>query len=170
MAFWIWPDCANSSNAVVVIRLPASHIQYYLSICQLLHCYLNSGRTHHHSDPCAATARPSKQSMPARKRNTPAANAARQLVQVMNAGPKDMRMYYHSWDKSQQRFVVGLATSPDGFRWTRQGALFDPVKLGAGPASHDAKGAAACHVVSGSAYEYMTTVHVNILSTHASCM
>lgn len=24
------------------------------------------------------------------------------------------------------RYVVGLATSPDGFKWTKQGVVFDP--------------------------------------------
>ncbi len=28
-----------------------------------------------------------------------------------------MRMYYHSFDKVQQRFVVGWASSPDGFKY-----------------------------------------------------
>lgn len=28
-----------------------------------------------------------------------------------------MRMYYHSWDKARGKYIVGLATSPDGFRW-----------------------------------------------------
>lgn len=37
-------------------------------------------------------------------------------MQVVAAGPRDMRMYYYSYDADQQRYVVGLATSPDGFR------------------------------------------------------
>lgn len=37
-------------------------------------------------------------------------------VQVVAAGPGDMRMYYHSFDKVQRRFVVGWASSPDGFK------------------------------------------------------
>jgi hypothetical protein len=36
-----------------------------------------------------------------------------------------MRMYYHSFDRSRQRFVVGLATSPDGFKWTKKGPIFE---------------------------------------------
>ena len=40
----------------------------------------------------------------------------RMLVQVVAAGPQDMRMYYHSFDPRQQRFVVGWASSPDGFK------------------------------------------------------
>lgn len=34
-------------------------------------------------------------------------------------------MYYHSYDQSSQRWRVGLATSPDGFRWTKQGPIFE---------------------------------------------
>lgn len=43
----------------------------------------------------------------------------------MTAGPRDMRLYYHSYDQRKQKFVVGLATSPDGFRWTKQGPVFE---------------------------------------------
>ena len=35
--------------------------------------------------------------------------------QVVAAGPKDMRLYYHSFDASQGRYRIGLATSEDGF-------------------------------------------------------
>lgn len=45
--------------------------------------------------------------------------------QVLAAGPRDMRMYYHSYDVRAQRFRVGLATSADGFNWTRQGVVFE---------------------------------------------
>ncbi len=38
------------------------------------------------------------------------------LPQVLAAGPRDMRLYYNSWDKRRGKFVLGLATSPDGFR------------------------------------------------------
>lgn len=64
--------------------------------------------------------------------------------QVVAAAPKDMRMYYHSYDTQQQRFVVGWASSPDGFKWSKQGPLFDGSREAG---SFDAKGAAACHVV-----------------------
>ena len=37
--------------------------------------------------------------------------------QVVAAAPKDMRMYYHSYDTQQQRFVGGWASSPDGFKY-----------------------------------------------------
>ena len=46
-------------------------------------------------------------------------------LQVVAAGPRDMRMYYHSFDRTRQRFVVGLATSPDGFKWTKVGPIFE---------------------------------------------
>ncbi len=38
-------------------------------------------------------------------------------LQVVAAGPGDMRMHYHSFDKEKQRFVVGWASSPDGFKY-----------------------------------------------------
>lgn len=44
--------------------------------------------------------------------------------QVVAAGPRDMRMYYHSYDAARKKYVVGLATSPDGFKWTKQGPIF----------------------------------------------
>ena len=62
----------------------------------------------------------------------------------MNFGPGDMRMYYHSFDAARQRYVVGLATSRDGFNWDKQGPIFD----GSGAEdAHDACGAMACHVL-----------------------
>jgi hypothetical protein len=36
-----------------------------------------------------------------------------------------MRMYYHSFDAARGKFVVGLATSADGFKWTKQGPIFE---------------------------------------------
>eukprot|EP00892_Ulva_mutabilis_P004235 jgi/Ulvmu1/2183/UM013_0028.1 len=45
--------------------------------------------------------------------------------QVLAAGPKDMRLWYHSYDAQQQRFRVGLATSEDGFKWDKQGPVFE---------------------------------------------
>jgi hypothetical protein len=65
--------------------------------------------------------------------------------QVVNSGTKDMRMYYHSYDKSKNKYVVGLATSPDGFKWTKKGPIFD----GGSPGSNDfdAKGAGTRCVV-----------------------
>ena len=67
--------------------------------------------------------------------------------QVIAAGPKDMRLFYHSFDAARGRFVVGVASSPDGFKWTKKGIVFDPVAEGATSASHDALGAAALQVV-----------------------
>lgn len=64
--------------------------------------------------------------------------------QVVNAGPRDMRMYYHSYDLRKQKFVVGLATSPDGFRWTKQGPIFEGGSL---PDDFDARGAAGRCVI-----------------------
>jgi hypothetical protein len=36
-----------------------------------------------------------------------------------------MRMYYFSFDRSRRRFVIGLATSRDGFKWDKQGPIFE---------------------------------------------
>lgn len=55
----------------------------------------------------------------------PQSSPAPSAWQVVAAGPRDMRMYYHSYDRSVGRFRVGLATSPDGFRWTKQGPIFE---------------------------------------------
>ncbi|MEW5306690.1 MAG: hypothetical protein WDW36_009139 [Sanguina aurantia] len=70
--------------------------------------------------------------------------------QVLACGPKDMRLWYHSWDTSLGRYVIGMATSPDGFRWTKKGVVFDPVKAAAGSGSapvHDVLGASAHYIV-----------------------
>lgn len=67
---------------------------------------------------------------------------------VVAAGPRDMRMYYHSYDAAAGRFRVGLAASKDGFSWQKQGPVFDG---GSSSGDFDAAGAAACHVVSGQA-------------------
>ena len=45
--------------------------------------------------------------------------------QVVAAGPRDMRMFYHSWDPRRRKYLVGLATSPDGFSWEKQGPVFE---------------------------------------------
>jgi hypothetical protein len=65
--------------------------------------------------------------------------------QVVNSGTKDMRMYYHSYDEMKKKYVVGLATSPDGFKWNKRGPIF----FGGSPGSNDfdAKGAATRCVV-----------------------
>lgn len=62
-----------------------------------------------------------------------------------------MRLWYHSWDSSLGRYVIGMATSPDGFKWTKKGVVFDPVKAAAGSGSvpvHDVLGASAHYIVS----------------------
>ncbi|CAK0770976.1 hypothetical protein CVIRNUC_003820 [Coccomyxa viridis] len=64
--------------------------------------------------------------------------------QVVAVGPKDMRMFYHSFDASTETWTVGTATSKDGFVWTKRGPIF----AGSGSrGDFDGKGAAACHVV-----------------------
>lgn len=78
------------------------------------------------------------------------------IMQVLAVGPRDMRMFYYSWNQKLGRYVVGLATSPDGFKWTKQGMVFDPAAQSGGSSSsmqglqsdaHDALGAAGCCVV-----------------------
>jgi hypothetical protein len=64
--------------------------------------------------------------------------------QVVPAGPRDMRMYYHSYDVTRGKYVVGLATSADGFKWKKQGPVFEG---GASPTDFDARGAASRCVV-----------------------
>ena len=75
--------------------------------------------------------------------------------QVVAAGPRDMRMYYHSFDERARRWTVGVSRSEDGLRWSRG----EPVFRGGGDAggesppssasssSFDAAGAASRHVV-----------------------
>lgn len=65
--------------------------------------------------------------------------------QVLAAGARDMRMYYHSFDVSAGRFKVGMASSKDGFNWQKEGVVFEG---GSSASDFDAAGAAACHVVS----------------------
>jgi hypothetical protein len=57
-----------------------------------------------------------------------------------------MRMYYHSYDAAAGKFKVGMATSKDGFQWSKAGPVFE----GGSAGDFDAAGAAACQVVSGS--------------------
>lgn len=66
--------------------------------------------------------------------------------QVVMAGPRDMRMYYHSYDIEQQKYTVGVATSADGFKWTKRGPIFSggsKTKY----TDHDARGAAGRCIV-----------------------
>ena len=63
---------------------------------------------------------------------------------MLNAGPSDMRMFYHSFDASRQLLCVGLATSPDAFKWQKQGPIF----AGTGqPDGFDSRGVASSNVV-----------------------
>ncbi|KXZ52088.1 hypothetical protein GPECTOR_10g1111 [Gonium pectorale] len=76
--------------------------------------------------------------------------------QVLAVGPRDMRMYYTSWDVNRRRFVVLLATSPDGFKWTKKGVVFDPAAVPAAVVAasddeNDAGGAAAAFDALGAA-------------------
>ena len=64
--------------------------------------------------------------------------------QVVAAGPKDMRMYYHTFDLRKNKYVVGLATSADGFKWEKRGPIFDGSDSGG---AFDSMGAAARCVV-----------------------
>lgn len=66
--------------------------------------------------------------------------------------PRDMRMYYVTWEPRLGRYVAAMAVSPDGFRWTKRGVVFDPAASASasasGPAAaFDALGPAAISVV-----------------------
>lgn len=63
--------------------------------------------------------------------------------QVIAAGPRDMRLFYHSYDARERQYRVGLATSPDGFKWQKQGPVFS----GGRPGEFDSRGAGARCVV-----------------------
>jgi hypothetical protein len=63
--------------------------------------------------------------------------------QVLALGPQDMRMYYHTFNSTAKQWVVGVATSKDGFNWRKQGPVFS----GSETADFDVNGAAAHHVV-----------------------
>jgi hypothetical protein len=68
--------------------------------------------------------------------------------QVVAAGPRDLRLYYHSFDAATQKWTVGLARSSDGLKWERWSPT--PGARGVfsgGGHAHDAGGAAARHVV-----------------------
>ena len=67
--------------------------------------------------------------------------------QVVAAGPKDMRMYYHSFDKMKNAYVVGLATSSDGFKWEKKGPIFDGSAGSGSDDTFDSMGAGARCVV-----------------------
>lgn len=64
------------------------------------------------------------------------------LPQVEALGQKSLRMHYHSYSADEQQWVVGLATSKDGFKWAKQG----PVFRGSGQ-PFDAKGVVSHHIV-----------------------
>lgn len=66
--------------------------------------------------------------------------------QVVAAGPKDMRMYYHSFDQKKNAYVVGVATSVDGFKWEKKGPIFDG-SAGGSDDTFDSMGAGARCVV-----------------------
>lgn len=63
--------------------------------------------------------------------------------QVVNAGPRDLRMYYHTFNVETQRYTTGLARSKDGFEWKKIG----PLLSGGDESDFDCKGVAAQCVV-----------------------
>jgi len=68
--------------------------------------------------------------------------------QVVAAGPRDLRLYYHSFDGMTGKWTVGLARSADGLKWERWGGGAPGRGMfSGGGAAHDAGGAAARHVV-----------------------
>lgn len=83
-------------------------------------------------------------------------------VQVVAVGPKDMRMFYHSFDASSETWTVGTATSKEGFVWAKRGPIFS----GSGSrADFDGKGAAACHIVRDYASKRCMLLRSSLLTT-----
>jgi len=64
--------------------------------------------------------------------------------QVVSVGPKELRMYYHSYDLNEDRYKVGVAVSDNGFRWQKKGVVFEGGKE---EGAFDGRGAAARHVI-----------------------
>lgn len=68
--------------------------------------------------------------------------------QVVAAGPRDLRLFYHSWDAATHKWTVGVARSPDGLKWERWAPTPGARGVFAGGGfPHDAGGATARHVV-----------------------
>ncbi|CAL8468150.1 g7689 [Coccomyxa elongata] len=64
--------------------------------------------------------------------------------QVVAVGPRDMRMFYHTFCAATQKWTIGWASSENGFAWRKQGQLFSGSD---DEGAFDGGGAAACHVV-----------------------
>lgn len=77
------------------------------------------------------------------KQRRPALKAACR-AQVVAVDRGEMRMYYHAFDVARQKWVVGLALSRDGFKWKKQGPIFEG---GSCASDCDARGAAAHNIV-----------------------
>ena len=83
--------------------------------------------------------------------------------QVVSAGPRDMRMYYHSFDAEVGKWTVGVSLSEDGLKWSRGEPVFrggdgsegesesensiSSSSSSSSSSSFDAAGAASRHVV-----------------------
>ena len=79
--------------------------------------------------------------------------------QVLAAGPRDMRMYYHSFDEAARKWTVGVSLSEDGLKWSRGEPVFRGGRGGGGgdegnagdagedSVSFDSAGSASRHVV-----------------------
>jgi hypothetical protein len=61
------------------------------------------------------------------------------------------KMYYHSLNWEQGGFFVGMAVSPDGFRWTKQGKILGPGE----PGCFDEAGLSCRHVLKLEDHYYM---------------
>jgi hypothetical protein len=55
-------------------------------------------------------------------------------------------MYKHPLSFSN-RYLIGMASSENGFLWAKKGVVFDTAEHGAQQGDHDALGATAHHVV-----------------------
>lgn len=86
-------------------------------------------------------------------------------MQVLALGPGKMRMYYHSFSPKKQKWVIGYATSHDGFNWKKEGPIFE----GGEDSDFDAKGAASHCVVqdvdSGRQGLQIPSTHLSIQDT-----
>jgi hypothetical protein len=67
--------------------------------------------------------------------------------QVVAAGPRDLRLFYHSFDGVTGKWTVGVARSADGLKWERWDQGGDRGVFSGGGHAHDAAGAASRHVV-----------------------
>ena len=73
-------------------------------------------------------------------------------------------MYYHTYNPVERKFIIGLAISPDGVRWKKQGQVFK----GGGSGAFDEMGASRRFVMKDSEGTYkMWYEGVNSIGAHS---